>query len=125
MLLEQVPEYRLFWRNLRDLIAPPKLPPLKLTSKPVPVKPLWARNKQYSRVQVISVAVHVAILILDRRAVCQEGDRAEVDRGDTISPTSRPILPKLPAGKDMAGGGGGGGEHQQAPPTKGRFPSGA
>src|SRR5262245_57372497 len=47
MLLEQPPAYKLFFRNLRDLISPPKLPPLKLTSKPVPVKPLWARNKQY------------------------------------------------------------------------------
>ena len=54
MLLERPAEYLVFFRNLRDMISPPKLPPLKLTSKQVPVKPLWARNKQYSRVQLIS-----------------------------------------------------------------------
>ena len=64
MLLERAPEYLLFWRNLRDLISPPKLPPLKLTSKPVPVKPLWARNQQYSQVQAISVIAHLAVLLL-------------------------------------------------------------
>ena len=120
MLLEQPPEYRVFWRNLRDLVAPPKLPPLKLTSKPVPVRPLWARNKQYSRVQLISVAVHALILIIiiapfARRMV---GPPVQASMNSDISL----YLGKLPAGKDKAGGGGGGGEHQQAPPTQGKIP---
>jgi TonB family protein len=121
MLLEQVPEYRLFWRNLRDMIAPPKLPPLKLTSKPVPVKPLWARNKQYSRVQVISVLVHAAILILIAAPFAKKVIETKLSAGMNITDIS-PYLPKLPAGAQKAGGGGGGGEHQQAPPTKGKIP---
>jgi len=121
MLLEAVPEYRLFWRNLRDLIAPPKLPPLKLTSKPVPVKPLWARNKQYSRMQVVSVAVHVAILVLIAAPFAKKAVEPVLTAQFNLTDIS-PYLPKLPAGKDLAGGGGGGGEHQQAPPTRGRIP---
>ena len=31
-----------FWQNLRDTIFPPKLPPLKTTSQPVPVVPIFA-----------------------------------------------------------------------------------
>jgi TonB family protein len=121
MLLEQVPEYRLFFRNLRDLIAPPKLPPLKLTSKPVPVKPLWARNRQYSRVQVISAAVHIILLILIVAPFAKKMIEPTVKASMNITDIS-PYLPKMPAGKDVAGGGGGGGEHQQAPPTKGKIP---
>ena len=45
MVVDLEPTYRVFWRNLRDLISPPKLPPLKLTSKPVPVRPLWAKRR--------------------------------------------------------------------------------
>ena len=45
MVVDWQPTYRVFWRNLRDLISPPKLPPLKLTSKPVPVRPLWAKRR--------------------------------------------------------------------------------
>ena len=120
MLLEQQPEYRVFWHNLRDLIAPPKLPPLKLTSKPVPVRPLWARNRQYSRVQAISVAVHVLLLaaiVVPIAHQIAETTQASMDVVD-ISP----YLPKLPAGKDRAGGGGGGGEHQPEPATQGKIP---
>ncbi len=32
------PFYRSFIRNIKELINPPKLPPLEVTSKPVPVK---------------------------------------------------------------------------------------
>jgi protein TonB len=120
MLLETAPEYRIFFRNLRDLISPPKLAPLKLTSKPVPVRPLWVRNKQYSRVQVISAAVHVLVLIIIAAPFARKMIEPTVTAYN-ITDIS-PYLPKLPAGKDKAGGGGGGGEHQQAPPTKGKLP---
>ncbi len=121
MLLERPPEYRVFWHNLRDLIVPPKLPPLKLTSKPVPVKPLWAKNKQYSRVQLISVTVHAAILALIAVPFAKKAMQPALTASMNITDIS-PYLPKLPAAKERAGGGGGGGEHQQAPPTRGKIP---
>src|SRR5713226_4418265 len=64
MVVDLEPTYRVFWRNLRDLISPPKLPPLKLTSKPVPVRPLWAKRREYSMAQMISIGVHVLIVLL-------------------------------------------------------------
>jgi periplasmic protein TonB len=120
MLLERPPEYRVFWRNLRDLIAPPKLPPLKLTSKPVPVKPLWARNEQYSRVQIISVAVHLLVLIIIAAPFAAKVIKPTTNNSN-ITELFSPYLPKE-AGKEKAAGGGGGGEHQQAPPTIGKIP---
>ena len=32
------------WQNLRDWIAPRKLPPLKTTSQPIPVPEIWSKN---------------------------------------------------------------------------------
>jgi len=33
MTVDWQPSYRVMWQNLRDLISPPKLPPLKVTSR--------------------------------------------------------------------------------------------
>jgi len=121
MLLEQPPEYRVFFRNLRDLVAPRKLPPLKLTSKPVPVKPLWARNKQYSRVQVVSAAVHALALLIIIAPFARKMIEPTVTASMNLTDIS-PYLPKLPAGKEKAGGGGGGGEHKPEPATQGKIP---
>ena len=35
------------WANLRDWIAPRKLPPLKTTSQPIPVPEIWSKNEQF------------------------------------------------------------------------------
>jgi protein TonB len=121
MLLDRAPEYLLFWRNLRDLISPPKLPPLKLTSKPLPVKPLWAKNAQTSQVQVISMIVHAALLALIAVPLATKVVESKLSSNVNITDIS-PYLPKLPAAADKAGGGGGGGEHQLQPPTKGKIP---
>ena len=68
MIVDLEPTYRVFWRNLHDLISPPKLPPLKLTSKPVPVRPLWAKRREYSTAQMISIGVHARDCHVDPRA---------------------------------------------------------
>ncbi len=40
----EIPWYKSIVENIRELIHPEKLPPLELTSKPVPVKDLWGRG---------------------------------------------------------------------------------
>ncbi len=52
------------WQNLRDMISPPKLPPLNVTSKPVAVKEIWSKNTQFTRVQSLSIAFHILVLVL-------------------------------------------------------------
>src|SRR5438445_6283651 len=119
MVVDLEPMYRVFWRNLRDLIAPPKLPPLKLTSKPVPVRPLWAKRREYRTAQMISVGVHVLIAVL-----------IIVPFARKIVPTVKaiqvidisPYLSKLPPEKEKAVGVAGGGEHKQEPQTQGKLP---
>ena len=120
MTVDLEPTYRVFWRNLRDLISPPKLPPLKLTSKPVPVRPLWAKRREYSLAQTISIAVHVIIALLIIVPFARKIVQPTVQAMQVIDVS--PYLSKLPPGKDKAGGGGGGGEHKQQPPTQGQAP---
>jgi periplasmic protein TonB len=120
MVVDLEPTYRVFWRNLRDLISPPKLPPLKLTSKPVPVRPLWAKRREYSVAQMISVGVHVLIALLILVPFLHRIAPPAVQAMQVIDIS--PYLSKLPPGKDRAGGGGGGGEHKQQPPTQGKLP---
>jgi hypothetical protein len=35
------PWFRSLYQNLRDLLNPPKLPPLEVTSRPIAVKDIW------------------------------------------------------------------------------------
>src|SRR6202034_255463 len=50
------------WQNLRDWIAPRKLPPLKTTSQPIPVPEIWSKNENFSRMQIVSILVHGAAI---------------------------------------------------------------
>ena len=60
----EIPWYKSLVNNIRDLINPPKLPPLEVTSKPIPVKDIWGdSNNQESGLS--SMIVHgVAITLL-------------------------------------------------------------
>ena len=120
MVVDLEPTYRVFFRNLRDLISPPKLPPLKVTSKPVPVRPLWAKRREYSTAQMVSAAVHVVIAVLVIWPFAKKIVQPTVQAIEVTDIS--PYLSKLPPAKDRAGGGGGGGEHKQQPPTQGKVP---
>jgi protein TonB len=113
-----------FWQNLRDTIFPPKLPPLKTTSQPVAVKEIWSKNTQFTRVQALSMAFHVVVLVLIilplvpgllSPATTKASSRAEIFT-DISS-----FLPKLTPGLKKAGGGGGGGAHDPRPATVGNL----
>jgi len=121
MIVDLEPTYRVFWRNLHDLISPPKLPPLKLTSKPVPVRPLWVKRREYSTAQMISIGVHAVIVILILVPLFHHMVQPPVQASTEVIDIS-PYLSKLPPGKERAGGGGGGGEHKQQPDTQGKLP---
>ena len=115
-----------FWQNLRDALFPKKLPPLQVTSKPVPVKDIWSKDTQFTRVQALSVTAHVALLVLIIVPLLPEimspattrANNMQVTQLDNISP----YLPKLKPAAKKAGGGGGGGEHNPVPASKGRLP---
>jgi protein TonB len=113
------------WQNLRDWIAPRKLPPLKTTSQAIPVPEIWSKNKQFSRVQVVSILIHaVAIALIVIIPLLIQGmisppvtKAVNVEVQDV---TVSPFLAKLAPAKSKAGGGGGAAD--KLPAAKGQLP---
>jgi len=112
------------WKNVRDLISPPKLPPLKTTSPAVAVPEIWTKDTQFTRVQALSLAFHVLILVLIIVPLLPElMSPATTQAKSNVTPINiSDYVPKLPPGAKKAGGGGGGGEHNVLAASKGKVP---
>ena len=114
-----------FWQNLRDLILPPKLAPLKTTSAPIPVPEIWSKNPQFSRVQIVSIMVHVVViaLVVILPILIPSLLEPPVTKANNLEEqdvTVSKYLPKLKPAAKLAGGGGG--AHDVLPATKGKPP---
>ena len=99
-----------FWQNIRDMISPRKLPPLKTTSQPVAVPEIWSKNPQFTRVQAISVMIHVVVLsllILPFLPGWFFPPTTKASSPITSVTEISPYLPKLAPAAKKAGGGGG------------------
>jgi protein TonB len=115
-----------FWQNVRDVISPRKMAPLKTTSAPVAVPEIWSKNTQFTRVQALSLAFHVVVIVLIIIPFWSELMSPGTTQAKTMVVTpldiTSPYLPKLPPGAKKAGGGGGGGAHELLPASKGKLP---
>src|SRR5947209_4669841 len=119
--------FRSLSNNLRDFFFPEKLPPLKLTSKPVAVRDLWGEYDNTKQASTVSLIVHalaigglIYVSYLGGRAVLQPVKPHEETH--LIMPVSDyvPVTPKL-KGPQM-GGGGGGGDRSLIQAPKGHLP---
>jgi len=110
------------WQNLRDLISPPKLPPLQTTSKPVKVKEIWSKNEQFPRTQAISVGAHVLAIALIVLVPLLLGWRPPTIKASPmdVTPLDTIVSPYLQPAKLKAGGGGG--QHDLKPASRGTPP---
>src|SRR5579862_5454964 len=62
---EEEPFLRSFIRNVKEAINPPKLPPLQVTSTPVPVKDIWGDfGGQKKQAGLSSIAIHALVIVL-------------------------------------------------------------
>jgi len=123
MTVEWKPWYGVFWENVRDTIAPPKLPPMKLSSPPVQVKPIWSKDELFPRAQALSLTMHALIAVLLAVPLIHRVTQEPIPvKADVQVIDISPYLPQLPPGKDKAGGGGGGGERNPTPASKGKLP---
>jgi periplasmic protein TonB len=121
--LEQ-PLWRSLFQNLNDFFFPKKLPPLVLTSKPLPVKDIWGFYDYKKNGVLGSTVVHVLALsaiigltILGRRVVQQ------IQKPQAIVTLVAPDeISSLPPSKTQAGGGGGGGDRDKLQAPKGKLP---
>src|SRR5437588_6606657 len=57
----QEPMWKSLFRNVRDALFPEKLPPLRLTSRPVVVRDIWARGHR-KRATMGSLTIHALMI---------------------------------------------------------------
>ncbi|HKW90180.1 MAG TPA: energy transducer TonB [Candidatus Acidoferrales bacterium] len=108
-----------FFGNVRDAIAPRRLPALKVTSKPIAVPEIWTKNQQFTRVQAFSFAIHVLVIVLVILPLLPEF-LSPPTQADVVSIPVSPYLPLLKSGLKKAGGGGGRAGVQ--PTSRGKLP---
>jgi len=118
------PLWKSLSRQLDEFFFPKKLPPLKLESKPEPVKDIWGfynyrKNGALGStgVHVILVALIVAGTILARHVVAAT-PTAKV----TVTLIDPNDIPPLKPSKTEVGGGGGGGDRDVLAASKGKLP---
>src|SRR6202041_4202086 len=118
------PLYKSLFRELDEFFFPKKLPPLKLESKPEPVKDIWGfyNNKKNGALgstglHVLIVAIIIAGTLIGRRMV----DAAPLQK-PTVTLVDPGPLPDLKPSRTQAGGGGGGGDRDVLQATRGKLP---
>ena len=108
------------YRNIRDIIAPQKLPPLMVTSRPVEVADIWGLYGRRRQSGLLSLAVHGCAVTLLFTALSNHTVQK------TMKQAGRLIVPNLadymPAARKAKEDGGGGGDGSPAPASRGRAP---
>lgn len=116
--------WRSLFQNLDELFFAKKLPPLVLTSKPIPVKDIWGFYNYKKNGLLGSTVVHVFVIALiiagslQGRRLVQQMAKPQA----TITLIAPDDIPPLPPSKTQAGGGGGGGDRDKLQAPKGKLP---
>ncbi len=118
------PLWKSLSRGLDEFFFPKKLPPLKLESKPVPVKDIWGFYNYKKNGALGSTVAHVIVIaliiggtIMGRRLVTKAVAKPQ-STTQLIDPGDYALKPA----KTQAGGGGGGGDRDVLQASRGRLP---
>jgi len=117
------PLWRSLVQNINEFIFPRYLPPLVLTSKPLPVKEIWGTYDYKKNGVVGSTMMHVMVLATII-AVGTLGHRViqENRHSQALTLLVPDDIPVLPRSKTHAGGGGGGGDRDKLQAPRGKLP---
>ena len=118
------PWYRTIFNGIKELVHPPKLPPLEVTSKPVDPRELKGLEGLYggneTKAGLSSLLIHggaiALLLIIGSLKPVQKLIQENVNT--LIDPNLKPFEPK----KEVARGGGGGGAKQVLDASNGKLP---
>jgi TonB family protein len=119
---EEKPIWVGLYESIRDMFFPPHLPPLELTSTPIPVPDRMAVKPNPWAIG-ISSAVNILLLVVLLFFVGKK--IIETVAQQKLNATNVDVSlwqPKAPKAGDSNGGGGGGGEHSIVDPIKGKLP---
>jgi TonB family protein len=107
------------WESIQDIFFPQKLPPLELTSTPIPVPDRMAVKTNPWAVGIssfINLSILAFLLFVLGRAVIQKIKEPDNLTQIEVSAYQGPKM------KESAGGGGGGGDRSLVDATKGKLP---
>jgi len=117
------PLWKSLFRNIDDFFFPKKLPPLVLTSKPIPVRDIWGFYNYKGRGAFGSTVIHVLALAVIIAGTYVGRKIVEVAKPkETVLLIAPDELPVLPPSKTLSGGGGGGGDRDKLQASEGRLP---
>lgn len=118
---EEKPIWTDLYESIRDTFFPPKLPPLELTSQPIPVPDRMAVKTNpwaVGTATVINGGILLIVLILGARQIIKvikpPMQTTPIDVGQ--------FKADVPKASTQIGGGGGGGSHEIIDPNKGHLP---
>jgi TonB family protein len=118
------PLYKSLFRELDEFFFPKKLPPLKLESKPEPVKDIWGFYDNWRTGALGATGLHILILagIIGGTLIARRVVTAIVTPKPTVTLVDPGPLPDLKPSKTQVGGGGGGGDRDVLAATRGKLP---
>jgi TonB family protein len=113
--------------GMRDTLFPRKLPPLQLTSKPIPTRGIWGAYNYRRSSTLVSLAVHVLVLgaVITLSVVSFRHPKvAQPELQNHVELILPPDLMQPISAKknDTLAGGGGGGDHDKLQAPKGKLP---
>lgn len=106
--------------NFKSAFSTPKLPPVRGR-----VPEIGMHSPQLTRAQALSLAVHVAVIVLILVPLLPTIMSPPTTKaGPLVTPIAdvSVYIAKLPPGKKPVGGGGGGGAHETLPASRGKLP---
>ncbi|HTC47046.1 MAG TPA: energy transducer TonB [Candidatus Aquilonibacter sp.] len=119
------PLWKSLFTGIDEFFFPKKLPPLKLESKPVPVKDIWGFYNYKKNGALGSTAAHIVVIALIIggtiwvRRLVPKVEAKPASTTQLIDPGD--FIPLKPAAT-QAGGGGGGGDHDVLQASRGHLP---
>ncbi len=118
------PIWKSLFRNIDEFFFPKKLPPLVLTSKPVPVRDIWGFYNYKGKGALGSTIVHLVALalIIIGTILGQRMVKEIVKPKETVELIAPSDMPTLEPSKTQVGGGGGGGDRDKLQASQGRLP---
>lgn len=120
---EQKSWFQSLYEDIREVLNPPKLPPLQVTSRPVAVKDIWGLYGRQKKSWAMSLSIQSFVVVLLFTIFSAKAVQQKVKEAVTIfAPDLKPYEPKMAPQKDKMSGGGGGGDRSPLPASKGRLP---
>jgi len=111
------------YEDFRELVNPPKLPPLQVTSKPVAVRDIWGLYGRQKKSWAMSLSIQSFVVFLLFTIFSSKAVQEKVKEAVTLfTPDLKPYEPDMAPKPNKMSGGGGGGDRSPLPASKGRLP---